>query len=480
MTVSVTCHPLRAQLADTGIVTTETLTEPRDGDEIRSSRQTVARLVFLADLEDPDAPSTSHSLDGVDEVRFRRGDRGAHRRERVLTLSYPDVRMSSEHGRLIRVERGWTLDDPGSKNGTLVDGVMTRRMQLPSTALLELGRTFVWFAESECTLPGHLSGDVSADALRDRPRGMATFSPDLAHLFDQLARIAALPVPILLLGDTGTGKEVIAAAIHELSRRGGDFVAVNCGALPPTLIESELFGHRKGAFSGASADRRGFVRTADSGTLFLDEVGELPASSQTAFLRVLQEHQVIPVGDDRAVDVDLRVVSATLRDLDDAIDAGQFRADLYARLAGHVVTLPALCERREDFGLLLANLAAQRGSPFRFSPPALRALVRHPWPRNIRELEQVLTTAAGLADGRIELEHLPEAVRSPQTLAGRAAPSPVQLDDADRELRERLISLFEQHNGNVVVVAEVMGKQRQQIYKWIKRLSIDLSAFRRA
>lgn len=463
-------------------VNTETLTEPRDEGDARLSPSLVSRLVMLADLEDPEAASSSHSLVDIDEVRFRRGERSAVRHDRVLTLAFPDVRMSSEHARLTRADQRWVLDDPSSKNGSLVDGVATRRMQLPATALLELGRTVLWFAQSVCdALPSSLAGDVLADQLPDRPSGMATFAPDLAQIFAQLERIARLPVPVLLLGETGTGKEVIANALHQLSKRRGEFVAVNCGALPQTLIEAELFGHRKGAFSGAASERRGLVRSADGGTLFLDEVGELAASSQAAFLRVLQEHQVLSIGDDRPVDVDLRVISATLRDLDGAIASGDYRADLYARLAGHIATLPPLRDRREDFGILLASLAARAGgSRFHLAPPAMRALVRHAWPRNIRELEQVLVTAAGLADGgRIELEHLPEALRSPRGVPARvpAAAAPA-LDEEDRALRDRLVELFTEHRGNVVVVAELLGKQRQQIYKWIKRFAIDLSAFR--
>jgi len=208
---------------------------------------------------------------------------------------------------------------------------------------------------------------------------MATFSPGLAYAFGTLARLSARPISILLRGETGTGKEVIASAIHELSRRRGDFIAVNCGALPATLLESELFGHQRGAFSGATADRRGLVRSADGGTLFLDEIGELPIGSQAAFLRVLQEHEVVPVGHDRPIAVDLRVIAATLRDLSGAIDAGRFRSDLYARIAGHVVELPALRERREDLGLVIpalcARIAGSHGS-IRRSRPASISITR--------------------------------------------------------------------------------------------------------
>jgi sigma-54 dependent transcriptional regulator, acetoin dehydrogenase operon transcriptional activator AcoR len=509
-------------------VETSTITGDGLGDAVGSSGQRHARLVFLADADDPGQPSSVHALDQIDEVRFRRGARAVERRAAVLSLSFPDARMSSEHGRLVRSEARWVLDDPASKNGAIVDGVLARRASLGDGAVIELGHSFFLFRQSViAALPGHLAGDLAAAGLPAWPPGMATFSPELAHAYEALARVAAGTVSVVLLGETGTGKEVIARAVHALSQRRGELVAVNCGALPAALIEAELFGHRRGAFSGAVAERAGLIRSADRGTLFLDEIGELPRPSQAAFLRVLQEREVLPVGDDRPVAVDLRLVTATLRDLDAAVAAGTFRADLRERIAGHTVVLPPLRARREDLGLLIAALRARitGGGALQLAPAALRALVRHDWPGNIRELETVLATACAVAPrGVVELEHLPPSVRGarPRGRPTTAPPPRVDdggrdgggrdggdrddharddddrdddardddarddharddddLDDDDRALRDKLVALFTEHGGNVVAVAQALGKRRTQIYKWVRRLGIDLSAFRR-
>lgn len=446
------------------------------------------RLVFLRDAEQPERPSSYHSLGELDEIRFRRGAAGAERVGRVLTLALPDAWASSDHGRLVRQEQGWLLDDPRSKNGTAVDGELARRRLLPEAALLEIGRSFFWFSQAGV----HIAPSThEAPGPTDWP--LTTFSPELAHGFEVLARLAPTPISIVLCGETGTGKEVVAQTLHGRSRRAGEFVGVNCGALPSTLLEAELFGHRRGAFSGAIAERRGLVRSADKGTLFLDEIGELPAEAQTALLRVLQEREVLPVGDDRPVRVDVRVIAATLRDLEGAVRGGGFRADLFARLAGHVVQLPPLRERREDLGLLLGALLAQLAPEraVKFAPPALRALFSYAWPHNIRELEQALTVALALAPDVVELAHLPVALRAPpaasvpaprDTSPRDAAPrdaAPAELDEGDRVLREELVALLSRHDGNVAAAADAVGKPRQQLYRWINRLSIDLSEVRR-
>jgi sigma-54 dependent transcriptional regulator, acetoin dehydrogenase operon transcriptional activator AcoR len=467
-------------------VSASTITAEAFGTEAsRGSGRLAARLVFVANAEDLRTTTSSHALDDLDEVRFGRGPRGAERKRRTLTLSFPDGRMSSEHGALQLQGGRWILEDLRSKNGAIVDGAAVRSAVLVDGSVFELGYSCFVFRQTklERELPPHLAGDVLAEQLPAWPAGMATFSPGLAWVYDDLLRLASRAVSIVIGGETGTGKELVARAVHTRSARPGAFVAVNCGALAPTLIESELFGHRRGAFSGAVADRRGLVRAADKGTLFLDEIGELPLAAQATLLRVLQEREVLPVGEDRPVAVDLRVVAATLRDLDQRIAAGGFRDDLYARLAGHVVALPALRERREDLGLLLAALLP-RTANVRFTPAALRTLLRHDWPRNIRELEQCLSTAGALAPGGvIDRDHLPAGIRNPRAAA--ATPEVVdgvevgELDEDDRVLRDRLVALFAAHEGNVAAVAAALGKQRQQVYKWVKRLAIDLSAYRR-
>jgi transcriptional regulator of acetoin/glycerol metabolism len=458
-------------------VETSTITgEPEVTPAASAQRRTA--LVVLANADAPARGSSSHTLDGLDVVTFRRGEHMVVRDGRTLVLSLDDNRMSRDHGQLVRGDSGWLLDDQSSKNASVVDGVVTRRTRLEDGSLIELGRSFLLFRDYVCdAAPPHLAADVSASQLPVLPSTLSTFSPSLSRDYLSLARLSTSGVSIVLLGETGTGKEVVATALHELSRRSGSFVAINCGALPETLLEAELFGHRRGAFSGATSERRGLVRSADGGTLFLDEVGDLPRASQVALLRVLQEREVVPLGADRAEPVDVRVIAATLRSLDG--DAG-FRPDLYARLAGHVVTLPPLRERREDLGLLLATLLTRiaDGREIRFSPPAMRALFRYRWPLNIRELEQALTTAIALATtNTIDLDQLPKTVRERQS-ANAPTKSPQTLDDDDRELRTRLESLLQEHGGNVVAVAQALQKKRSQIYKWVHRLSIDLERFR--
>ncbi|HSS00171.1 MAG TPA: FHA domain-containing protein, partial [Kofleriaceae bacterium] len=258
------------------------------------ARRVQPYLVVLAISDDPRAPSSRHLLADIDEVRFGRGMRSAVRTvldgKRVLELHVPDSRMSSAHGRLHRGPVSWMLDDPTSKNGSVVNGEITRRTIVADGALLELGHTFLLFCEQP--IEPDAPDDAIDNALGVPHPALATFVGPLAEGFAALIRLATTPVSIVLRGETGTGKEVVARALHALSQRAGSFIAVNCGALPASLVEAELFGHRRGAFTGAVGERLGLVRSAEGGTLFLDEIGELPPASQTAFLRVLQEREV--------------------------------------------------------------------------------------------------------------------------------------------------------------------------------------------
>ena len=234
-----------------------------------------------------------------------------------------------------------------------------------------------------------------------------------------------------MLGETGTGKEVVARALHAMSGRSGAFVAVNCGALPASLLEAELFGHRRGAFTGAVGERTGLVRSAEGGTLFLDEIGELPPASQTAFLRVLQEREVVPIGDDRPVKVDVRLCAATHRDLAGLVERGAFRDDLFGRMFGVHARAAAAAPAPRRLRPLAAR-AARRGSPARAicgsRPPRCAPWCTHRWPLNIRALEKTLLTAATLAtEGVIQPAHLVELLRRPpppDELAGCRRPRP--------------------------------------------------------
>jgi transcriptional regulator with GAF, ATPase, and Fis domain len=291
--------------------------------------------------------------------------------------------------------------------------------------------------------------------------------------------VARSNVSVMLLGETGTGKEVVARVVHTLSSRRGELVAVNCGAFPPHLVESELFGHKRGAFSGATEDRLGLVRSADGGTLFLDEIGELPASAQAALLRVLQESEVVPVGATRPIRVNVRLVTATHRDLSALVDAGSFRKDLLARISGFKLALPPLRDRKEDVGLLVGTLLPrvlpEHFAQTTFCVDAARALFRYDWPLNVRELEKALGVAAVLArGGRIELEHLPAEVRQPPR-----APTPLaRLSPEELAHQADLVELLTRHRGNVAAVARDLKKGRQQVHRWMKRYGVDPNSFR--
>jgi transcriptional regulator of acetoin/glycerol metabolism len=436
-------------------------------------------LFLVLKAHQPLAPPARFSLAEVDELVIGRGPEGRAETTAAagagrLTVRTDDRRMSSTHARLGKLLRRWVLDDAGSKNGTLVNGAQATRVELKDGDVIELGQTFFVYREAVACDPED-APVLDGAALRPAAAGLATMLPALDRAFEQLARVARSTVSVVLAGETGTGKEVTARALHALSGRRGDFVAINCGALPRDLVEAELFGHRKGAFSGATEDRPGLVRSADRGTLFLDEIGDLAPPAQAALLRALQEREVRPVGGTRSLAVDLRVIAATHRPLEQMVAAGEFRADLWNRLAGHKVELPPLRARREDLGLLagaiLSRLPTVQAARARLHPRAARALLCHDWPGNVRELEQCLVTAVVLAgdEGQIELEHLSPAAQ--RALEGPAA------EDAAR--RGELVALLTEHRGNVSAVAKAMGKARMQIQRWLKRYDIDAERFRR-
>ena len=452
-------------------MTARTLTN-RDESASGGHRHPVPHLVRVLAYERPLQQGSRHALDRIAEVAIGRADADhATRRGRTLELGFADPRMSKQHARLAVVDQQWIIEDAGSRNGTLVDGERVERRALEDGQVIELGRTaFVWRVQE----PGDAS-DVAAGELASPLPQLTTFSTALARTYGNVARIARTAQNVVVHGATGTGKELLARGLHAASARSGAFVAVNCGALPATLVESELFGYRKGAFSGANEDRIGLVRAAHGGTLFFDEIGDLPLPTQATLLRVLQEREVLPLGATKPSAVDLRVVAATHRDLERDVAGGRFREDLLARLAGYTVVLPSVRDRREDLGLLVAALLARipGGEAVRFAPAAGSAIVRYGWPRNVRELEQVLGSAVALAAGGvIELEHLPSALhRAP--VAAEAELSPAQ-----RARRDELCRLLEQHGGNIAAVGRELGVARMQIHRWIERFAIDVDQYR--
>lgn len=302
-------------------------------------------------------------------------------------------------------------------------------------------------------------------------------SAAMRDVLDKVGRVAPTETTVLVTGETGAGKELIARAVHRGSpRHAGPFVAVNCGALAEGLLESELFGHVRGAFTGAVRDRVGVIESANGGTLFLDEVGEMSLALQQRLLRVLQEREVARVGAVRTVPVDMRVVAATNRDLQARVRAGHFREDLYYRLAVFTLDLPPLRDRLEDIPLLVQHALARlrervpHWKELSCSPLAMRALRAFDWPGNVRHLLGALESAAVLAGGaRIELQHLPREVR--ETLEAPVPPRYRAPDDATTE-RERIRWALEETSGSLTRAADLLGMGRTTLWRKLKALEL--------
>jgi DNA-binding NtrC family response regulator len=438
------------------VADTLTLTPER----ARDDQITVAALFVVLDSGRPRA-STRHLLRGVERaVLGRSGEPSAKRDATTLRLGLPDPHLSIDHAVVERALGGWQVRDLGSKNGLSVNGERVPQKVLEDGDWIEIGETFLRFRTIK-------AAPATAD---DTTRGESVV-PTVEQATRRLADIAQSTVSVLLLGESGVGKEVAARMVHELSGRSGQFVAVNCAGLVETLAAATLFGHRRGAYTGAIDDRPGAIHTANHGTLLLDEIADLPLATQGTLLRVLQEREVVPVGETAPVAVDVRVIAATHKDLEREVEAGRFRVDLYARLAGLRVTLPPLRQRIEDLGTLVASALA-RHAPSKgigLSPAAGWAMCRDRWPLNIRELDQAIAAASAVASGaRITLDHLPEQ------LASRAPAAAVEV-----ARREELISLLRTHRGNLAAVARALDTSRAQIHRLLRRFDLDADAYRR-
>jgi two-component system, NtrC family, response regulator len=300
-------------------------------------------------------------------------------------------------------------------------------------------------------------------------------SPQMQAAFALIRKVAGTDAPVLLLGESGTGKEMAAAAIHRRStRKDGSFVAINCNAIPENLLESELFGHEKGAFTGAHIQRKGMMETASGGTLFLDEIGELPSAIQVKLLRFLQEHRLQRVGGRQEIQIDTRLVAATNADLNQLIDTGKFREDLYFRLAVVTIRLLPLRERGEDVVFLarefLQRYAAKSGpTKLVFAPDALRAITRYSWPGNVRELQNrvkravIMTSGSRVTAKDLELEHVQD----------RAAPSATTLREARQRVeREMIEQALKRNSGKITSAAADLGISRPTLYELMEKLGI--------
>lgn len=320
------------------------------------------------------------------------------------------------------------------------------------------------------------SAPASDDAWRE---AIVTRSPLMQRLLEQAHMVAQSDVSVLINGQSGTGKEVLAKAIHAASPRAGKpFIAINCGALPEQLLESELFGHAKGAFTGAVSAREGLFQAAEGGTLFLDEIGDMPQTLQVKLLRVLQERKVRPLGSNRDLDIDVRILSATHRDLPKAMERQELREDLFYRLNVVSLKIPALHERAEDIPLLANHLlrqAAERHKPFvrSFSTDAMKRLMTASWPGNVRQLVNVIEQCVALTSTPVISEALVE-----QALAGENTALPTFVEARHQFELNYLRKLLQMTKGNVTNAARLAGRNRTEFYKLLARHELDANDFK--
>ncbi len=385
-----------------------------------------------------------------------------------------DGLVSGQHARIMRGAGGWDLEDLGSKNGTFVDNVRAEgRTRLRDGALVFLGNHVGVF---------RMVSSIELDAMKAElvsPLGpVATASPGLAVACDRLRRLAQSEGELLIVGETGVGKEVYARAVHEASARRGRFVAINCAAIPRELVESELFGYRAGAHSTAHSAKAGLIEEAEGGTLFLDEIGEMTPEAQIKILRFLQDRELTPLGSTRPRRMDVRIVAATNRTISTGKGSSGLRDDIVARLGAAPIHLPPLRNRIEDIGALAAYfLGAAHAQGVKFEQPAFRALSLHTWPLNVRELEKIVSTAAVLTGGKpIALRDLPEPIAKAAALP--AAPG-TRRPTGPSPTAAQLEELLRRYDGNVADVSRELGKHRAAVWRWIKKFGLGPQKFRR-
>ncbi len=335
-------------------------------------------------------------------------------------------------------------------------------------------------AEVRATVARALVRDTKAAAPDARPHvppeGIIGRTAGMLAVYKQIAYASDSVAPVLIQGESGTGKELVARAIHTHGGRAArPFVAVNCGAITETLLESELFGHVRGAFTGAVADRKGVFEQAHAGTVFLDEIGDMPPAMQVKLLRVLQDGEIRPVGGNRTTHTDARVVAASNVDLDRSVAEQRFRQDLYYRLSVIVIRLPSLRDRREDIPMLIEqfvrNASARTGRPVVISPEAIVALASYRWPGNVRELENTIERLVVFSRGRIELPDLPDAVLAAPSFEERMFQDLPTLDELERRY---LVHVLEAVGGNRSRAAEALGIDRRTLYRMAERLGVPL------
>ena len=312
--------------------------------------------------------------------------------------------------------------------------------------------------------------------------GIIGTSANIQDVLRMISRLKDTRTPVLVSGESGTGKELVARAIHFRGAMAQTaFVAVDCGSLVPTLMESELFGYEKGAFTGAMKSKAGLFQAANGGTIFLDEIGELPLEMQAKLLRVLQEKEVRPVGSNEKVNVDVRVIAATNRDLEAAYRAGTFRKDLYFRLNVVTVHIPALRERRSDIPMLVHHFLDRyaQGANMQVTAAAMKSLLQYDWPGNVRELENCVARAVTLGDRElIDVADLPPSIRTEQPDSSNSASDTASLSTTALAEMERMtiLRVFEQANGDKALAGRMLGISRATLYRKLKRYNIAVKA----
>ena len=383
---------------------------------------------------------------------------------------FDDRLLSREHLRITRTSRGYEIEDLGSTNGTFLDGPrLERPTRLSSGALVLFGNQVAVF---------RLVTDAELSALQQdaaQPFGLIpTSSPALALIYARLRKLARTDAELLLVGETGVGKEVCARAIHRASGRTGRFVAINCTALPASLVESELFGYVAGAHSTARAAKPGLVEAAAGGTLLLDEIGDMAPELQTKIFRFLQDRTYSPLGSTKLRRVDVRVIAATTRQAIGA-GAGALRGDLAARLGAEPIVIPPLRRRPEEILSLVAHFT--EGTLREIEPAAVRALCLYGWPLNVRELEKTIAHALALTAGvRLRLEHLPAVIRG--ALQRGASMEVQRRDPRPAPDSNELEQLLKQHDGNVASVARALDRKWNVVWRWVVKYKLRPEKFR--
>jgi DNA-binding NtrC family response regulator len=385
-----------------------------------------------------------------------------------------DPAVSSRHCTVIPGADGFEVRDLGSRNGTLLDGVALSQARVPVGAILRVGTSLLQL------MPAEDAVDIPPSQ-RTSFGGLVGGSLAMRRVYAVLERAAQSQASILFLGESGTGKELAARAVHEHSpRKAGPLVVFDCGAASETLIASDLFGHVRGAFTGAQSDRVGAFAAADAGTLFLDEIGDLPLPLQPKLLRMLEAGEVVPLGGRAPERHDVRVVAATHRDLYTEVGEGGFRGDLYYRLAVVEVYLPPLRQRGEDIPELVRLFLSRAGSPItEVGGRNLERLIAYHWPGNVRELRNVITRAVALAPAGARFDDLPIMLR-PSSSADAAEPA-VRADRPYHDAKEDLLRRFDadylgdlmrRAAGNVSQAARLAGLERKYLYKLLERAGL--------